>query len=203
MGKTTAQLINQDSGKTEYYTPDYILDAASATMGEHHSYVDGRRNRFDLDPASSYAANEHVRANRFFSERLNGLQHSWVADSVWLNHPYKREHNREWIRKAVSEHLKGNALQICMITWASTSEQWIHPLFRYAMCFLNKRVKFIDPDRVLTGATKSSVVTYLGPRVDAFIEHFSPLGHIMFPYDMLKTEIKEAAMSPYGSPWRY
>lgn len=178
--QSTAQLINADSGKTDYYTPGYILQAASDTMaGNKARNVNGYL--FELDAASSVVGNGYVNAIRFFSEENDALTQEWRADSVWLNHPYSREFNRAWIRKAVEEYIEGRAKQICMITWASTSEQWMHPLFNFPMCFLKRRVKFIDPGRVLTGATKSSVVTYMGPNVSGFIENFSPIGHVMFP----------------------
>ena len=44
-----ATLINQTSGKVEYYTPADIVEAARRVMGS-----------IDLDPASSPAANETV-----------------------------------------------------------------------------------------------------------------------------------------------
>ena len=49
-----AQLINQDSGKVEYYTPSWIVEAARLVMGS-----------IDLDPASNAKANETVKAKIF------------------------------------------------------------------------------------------------------------------------------------------
>lgn len=182
MTKTTAQLINADSGKTNYYTPLYIINAASAAMGRFKDPTIFHGYNFDLDPASDILGNDFIGAWRYFDEHLNGLNQSWVAETVWLNHPYSRAGNPLWIKKAIEEYEKGNAKQICMITWASTSEKWFQPLFAYPMCFLNKRVPFIDPDRNLNGATKSSVVTYMGKNTNRFNDVFSNLGHVVKPY---------------------
>ncbi len=47
-----SQLINQDSGNTEYYTPIEIVDMARDAMGF-----------ITLDPFSSVEANERVKAS--------------------------------------------------------------------------------------------------------------------------------------------
>lgn len=89
------QLINQTSGKTEYYTPPEIVRAARLTMGG-----------IDLDPASSTAANfTVVGAKTFYSAPQHrvigkigglpllryadrgGLDRAWFG-RVWLNHPF-------------------------------------------------------------------------------------------------------------------
>lgn len=51
------QLINQSSGDVEIYTPPEIIAAWRDVLGE-----------FDLDPCSSVAANEYVKAKLFFVE---------------------------------------------------------------------------------------------------------------------------------------
>ena len=53
----TAQLINQTSGNTEYYSPIDIVDAARYVMGG-----------IDLDPASSALANARIGATHYFTE---------------------------------------------------------------------------------------------------------------------------------------
>lgn len=180
--KTTAQLINADSGKTNYYTPDYIIDAASKTMGVYVDGIIGERFNVELDVASDILGNTYVQAWRYYTEQINGLNQSWVAESVWLNHPYSREFNQTWSAKAISEYYRGNAKQICMLTWASTSEKWAHPLLQFPVCFLNRRVKFHDPNGVMpSGSTKSSMVTYMGPNIEEFRHFFGLIGNVMLP----------------------
>lgn len=61
-----AQLINQTSGTTEYYTPLNIIEAAKKVM-----------HGIDLDPASSHVANERIGAITFYRECDNGLALPW------------------------------------------------------------------------------------------------------------------------------
>src|SRR5687767_5219509 len=72
------QLINQDSGDTEYYTPEFIIEAARRVMGA-----------IDLDPASSKEANKRVKAARYFTKKDNGLSHLWYG-RVFMNHPFSK-----------------------------------------------------------------------------------------------------------------
>jgi hypothetical protein len=193
-----AQFINATSGQVEYYTPPEIIEAARETMGA-----------IELDPASSAIANSRIRAVRYFDESANGLYQPWIAETLWLNHPYgkseqrcspdckkkvcvrRRFHlqefkagNAEWISKLVKEFEAGNVKQACCITFASTSEKWFRPLLRYAQCFLYGRTAFILPTgQPLKGNTKGSVVTYLGPSVEKFAAAFRKLGQtkVSFP----------------------
>ncbi len=93
------QLVNQNSGNKEYYSPRPLVEAACATMGG-----------IDLDPASSERANTHiVKASKFYSRPAyltvgfspdliegdpirnyvdkGGLSHKWHG-RVWMNHPF-------------------------------------------------------------------------------------------------------------------
>lgn len=129
-----AQLINQDSGDYEYYTPPEIVDAAREVMGW-----------INLDPASSETANKIVKADSYFEASMEfenwigwdlpvlvslkgGLDHQW-SGNIWMNHPFqptslpckkgcakerckKRGYhtaikipgNKEWISHLVSEY---------------------------------------------------------------------------------------------------
>lgn len=160
-----AQLINQDSGEYEWYTPSEIIEAAWRTMGS-----------IDLDPASSATANLRVKANAFFTKEDDGLSEQWYGN-VWLNHPFGRGSNALWIHKIEEEFKPGCVDQICCITFAATSERWFQPLLRRPQCFLSPRTNYFLPDGSLkTGVTKGSVVTYYGPNVAAFAREFKALG---------------------------
>ena len=164
---TNAQLILQDSGNTEIYTPHIIVHAARLTMGG-----------IDLDPASSIAANKMVSASRFFAKEDDGLAQRWWG-RVWMNHPFSRKGNKLWIDKLMDSYRHRQIDQACCICFASTSELWFQPLFDHPMCFLSPRTNYLRPDgTVYRGVTKGSVVTYLGPDLESFRKNFSPLGKI-------------------------
>ena len=62
-------------GYPEWYTPAEIVEAARATM-----------DSIDLDPTSCEAANENVKAKRFFAKDDDVLNQTW-KERVWLNPP--------------------------------------------------------------------------------------------------------------------
>jgi ParB family chromosome partitioning protein len=162
-----SQLINQDSGNTEYYTPTSIIEMARLCMGS-----------IDLDPASSAAANERVRATRYFSVEDNGLEQEWHGN-IWLNHPFSRQNNKLWVSKLVAEYQSNHVLQACCITFAATSERWFRPLLERPQCFISGRTNYYLPDgSIKKGVTKGSVVTYFGPNIAQFYESFRHLGII-------------------------
>lgn len=163
--KNNMQLINQDSGNYEYYTPIEIVDAAREVMGS-----------IDLDPASSLEANRRIGAAKFWTKEDNGLSLPWIG-TIWLNHPFSRINNPLWISRLIQEYIVKNASQACCITYSVTSEKWFQPLLKYPQCFLSPRTNYYLPDGTKkTGVTKGSVVTYLGPNVLHFRQVFSRFG---------------------------
>ena len=176
-----ARLINQASGKTEYYTDPVIVNAAWEVMGA-----------IDLDPASTKKVQEGFTAARLPIRKIytvedNGLVMPWVRidgkpSRVWLNHPFSRGQNKLWIDKLMAEVKCGNVEQACCITYAATSEHWLQPLLSYPVCFLSPRTNYYLPDGTLAkGVTKGSMVTYIGKRVATFAYCFGRLGKVMIP----------------------
>lgn len=168
-----AQLINQDSGNQEYFSPSFIVEAARRTMGS-----------IRLDPASCNKAQETVQADMYLIKADNGLLWRWEGN-VWLNHPFGRDTNKAWISKLVSEFDSGHISQACCITFACTSEAWFKPLFRFPQCYLSPRTNYTGMDGLpVKGVTKGSVVTYLGPNITDFISNFETLGNVVIPATM-------------------
>ena len=146
------QLVNQNSGGAEYYTPMAIVNAARWVMGS-----------IDLDPASSAAANQRVKAAFFFDEATDGLTQQWHGN-VWMNHPFSRKGNKLWIEKLFEEFDEGRVEQACVITFAATSEKWFQPLADFPQCYLSPRTNYYLPNgKLKRGVAKGSVVSYLSP----------------------------------------
>ncbi len=161
------QLINQDSGSCEWYTPPEIIAAATAVLGE-----------IDLDPASSFLANERVKATRIFTEEGNGLIQEWHG-RVWMNHPFSAAGNKLWVSKLVEEYEAGRTTEALCICFAATSEKWFQPLALRPQCYLAPRTNFYLPDGTKkTGVTKGSVVTYFGNDLAKFALAFRSLGAV-------------------------
>lgn len=74
---------------------------------------------------------------------------------------------------------QGRTIAACCITFASTSEKWFRPLLAFPQCFIHGRTNYRLPDGTIKkGATKGSVVTYLGPEVQRFAAEFRTLGTV-------------------------
>ena len=193
--KDLVKTLTQDSGEVEMYTPYFITLAAQRTMGG-----------IDLDPASCQEANHIVHAKKFYTKEDNGFILPW-SGRVWLNHPFgkgwtactdkcikstcvKKGHmyedipgNEEWINKLLNEHTFGDVTESCNICFASTSEKWFQPLMYYPQCYLTPRTNYIKPGGKKTKQVlKGSVVTYIGPYIEAFYEHFNQHGTVTVPF---------------------
>lgn len=181
----------------------------------------------ELDPASCKKANETIRAEKIFTspnasvigtlkgkdglslplikfDDMGGLSKKWIANSMWMNHPFHRGEspcvqgckkkacpkrgyhiasdipsNNDWIAYAVDAYLKHGVKQACILTYAVTSEKWFRPLMKHPQCFLNPRTNYYGPDgKVVQGVTKGSVITYLGMDVNRFAACYRKFGEI-------------------------
>lgn len=162
-----AQLINQDSGNTEWYTDPLIINAAVRVMG----YI-------DLDPASSVVANQYIMAKKIFTIKDNGLQQKWFG-KIWMNHPFGKGSNSLWINKLEEEYSSGSVSEACCITFTATSERWFKPLIKRPQCYLCPRTNYyLLSGQKKSGVTKGSVVTYYGNDVKKFADAFRLLGEV-------------------------
>jgi len=159
----SSQLINQDSGNVEWYTPWAIIQCARELMGG-----------IDLDPFSCHAANNRPEgrlANEYFIK--DGLESEWWGN-VWMNHPFGRKYNEDAVAKLVFEYTKRapDMAQACCITFASTSEKWFKPLLRYPQFYFTGRTNYLDGETLqpVKGVTKGSVITFFPPREMAYID---------------------------------
>ncbi len=161
-----------DSGVVEYYTPSEIVEAARIALG----------GTIMLDPASCDIANARIGACMFYTKEQNGLRWPWFG-TVWMNHPFGRGVNGDWVDKLVASYKSGAVLAACCITWASMSELWFRPLLDYPHCIPYGRTHYMQPDGTgKRGANKGSVITYLGPDVAVFAEAFKDIGSVYIPY---------------------
>jgi hypothetical protein len=190
-----AQLINQDSGNIEYYTPIPIIEAARKTMGG-----------IDLDPTSSDIANLYVKAPLYYTIETDGFNKDWHGN-IWFNPPFTRgekpcvtphskckkqkcidrgHHNvsfipstLNWIDKLLYQYQSGRIYQACVITFANTSESWAQKLLEYSVCFIKGRTHYYNQyGKKMDQAPKGSMVTYLGPNISKFVSIFSEFGPV-------------------------
>jgi hypothetical protein len=152
----------------EFYTPAHIAEAARACMGG-----------IDLDPASCTAANETIRAKRFYDMRDDGLKQPWFG-KVWLNPPFGR-FGPHFVKRAVNEFKLGNIEQaIILLKFTHLGTGWFHDSMTIPnlMCFPKKRINFTSTVIEVSTATFPSVLIGIGIERQRFEEAFSQLGSI-------------------------
>ena len=194
------QLVNQNSGCVEWYTPKWITDLCAELMGG-----------IDLDPASCEVANKFVGAKNFYTKEDDGLHKDWFGN-VFMNHPFGKPEvackrsksepskflcnkercksrgyhnesyvpgNADWINKLVNEYENDHFRRGCALTFASTSEGWFKPLYQFPHCWLYDRVNFIDASgNEIKGAPKGCVISFPGIEIQKIHKLFSKYGHV-------------------------
>lgn len=169
MSNTLDALLSSKSA--EWYTPARYIDAARLVMG-----------RIDLDPASCAAANETIKATRYYSTADDGLTRLW-AGCVWLNPPYGKQGSKSnqalWSTKLTAEYCSGHVSQALMLVNACTADRWFAPLWDFPICFTNHRIKFVSASGRRNQPTHGNAFVYFGPRVDDFARAFSAFGYVV------------------------
>jgi hypothetical protein len=135
---STVPILNS-SESVEWFTPAPYVEAARNVLGS-----------IELDPASCTEANAVVKADRWFGENaagleLNGLQQSWIANTVFLNPPYGHDGQRAWSARLLDFYQRAMVGSAVLLVNAATSEKWFHPLWHFPICFPDHRIKFDYP----------------------------------------------------------
>lgn len=161
----------QNTGEYEWYTPPEYLNLARDVLGE-----------IDLDPASSVQAQETVRAKCFFTKEDDGLTLPWHG-RIWLNPPYSQPDITKFANKMVEEVKAGRVTAAITLTHNYTDTEWFQTLAAntQAICFPNRRIKFIHASGDTGSPTQGQAFFYFGQDRQKFITVFSKIGFIMVP----------------------
>ena len=155
--------VSNNSGENSWYTPSKIINSAIKVMGE-----------IDLDPASSELANETVKAKNYYTKEDNGLTKEWYG-RVWLNPPYSQPDIDDFSNAVLEKDYE----EIMILVNNATETKWFQRLARKSdcICFINRRLKFIDKEGLSTGSPlQGQVIIYIGQNLNMFIEEFSNHG---------------------------
>lgn len=165
--RPTAALMVQ-SAENEWYTPARYIEHARAVLGA-----------IDLDPASCPAANQTVRAAKFYSVKVDGLRPEW-SGRVWLNPPYGRLAG-DFTRKLLNEYAAGRvSAAVVLVNAHCTDTSWFGGLWDHALCFTDHRIDFDSGERGKdSSSTHGSVFAYLGPDPAKFADIFSAFGAVV------------------------
>ena len=161
---------NDQAKNNEWYTPARYTDAARMVMGS-----------IDLDPASCELANQTIKATHIYTKETNGLLHPWHGN-VWLNPPYLTAGTTSsytiWTQKLISEYDSGNTKQAILLIPHHGERAWFQPLYRGSICQCNHQIMFVRPGLPPYHLYHGLDFVYLGPNIDAFVEHFLEFGPI-------------------------
>lgn len=133
-------------------------------------------HNLELDPCSDDETNPNVPASRVYTEQTDGLSHEWIAESVFVNHPYSE--SKLWIPYAVSQYECGNAKEIVLLIKVDVSTKWWKSISKYPWVAINKRLKFGNSR---SAAPFQSGIVYLGKDLRRFVEVFDKYGTAYIP----------------------
>ena len=139
----------------------------------------------DLDPCCNDEDNPNVPARKVYTEKTNGLAHEWIADSVFMNHPYSN--SKEWVPYAVSQYELGHAKEMILLIKLDVSTKWWRSVSQYSWIAINKRLKFGDGKGA---APFQSAIIYLGKNLDRFNEVFGKYGTLYVPHKKVTQEVE-------------
>lgn len=163
------------TGEYEWYTPRKYLDAAVTVMGT-----------IDLDPASSNRAQEHVKAERFYTLDIDGLRQQWFG-RVFLNPPYAMPYIKDFVNKMVSSYTDGDIDEGILLTNNATDTEWFHTAAKVCagVCFTRGRISFLEASDgelvTKTSPTHGQAFFYFGANLTRFREVFAEFGTVVIP----------------------
>lgn len=161
------------TGEVEWYTPRLYLDAAVAVMGG-----------IDLDPASSEAAQAHVKATRHFTLEHDGLTQPW-SGRVFLNPPYAMPFVKDFVRKMTAAYQAGEIDEGILLTNNATDTEWFHMAANTcaALCLTRGRIRFLEASNgdlvEKPSPTHGQAFFYFGPKDCQFETVFSEHGIVL------------------------
>ena len=161
--------LNRRTGQVEWHTPTELVDPIRFVLGA-----------IDLDPASSAAANQRIRATTYYTREMDGLLYRW-GGGVFLNPPYTRGVIDKFIAKLIAD--ENHIRAWVTLTNNSTDTRWGQQLLLHAdwVCFLRGRVRFLQANGERLKHSLQGQMIALGSGGDAgvesrFVDCFSELG---------------------------
>jgi len=181
------------SMSAEHYTPEYVVEAARRTL----------QGKIDLDPASCHAANEVVKARKYYTRTDSGLKNPWEGN-LFINPPgdcgrgpdglYEECRNQKrcgcklplrfWQRleEEFNPHNPQSPLGVKAFVWVGFNishlrmlqqNKRINMLRHCDICIPAKRISFTG-----NSPTQDNVIIYGGPKPVSFQINFAPIGQI-------------------------
>ena len=161
--------VKHNSGENEWYTPPEYIEAVKAVMGT-----------IDLDPASSDKANCIVEASTYFTKEEDALKKMWFG-RIFLNPPYSQPLIKQFSDKLCSSINNSEIKEAIVLVNNATDTTWFQNMAQRAsaICFTNKRIRFLDPEGNLGAPLQGQAVLYWGHDIEKFRLIFHYFGFVM------------------------
>lgn len=162
--------VSKNSGENEWYTPRDFIEDIRTVMGD-----------IDLDPASSFKANEIVGAKKIYTKENNGLIQKWNG-KVYMNPPYGSELIGKFVNKLCESFDSGAVKQAIVLVNNATETSWFQELAQRAssIVFPSSRIKFLDFEgNPKNTPLQGQALLYLGKNNDKFLNVFSKRGIVV------------------------
>lgn len=164
------------------------LKVLTATTGNRHDcwntpveivqdILDFFDHNLELDPCSNSQEVPNIPAKTLYTEDIDGLSKPWIANSVFMNHPYSE--SKLWVPYAASQYDCGNSKELILLVKLDISTKWWNSISKYPWVAVNKRLKFGNSK---SAAPFQSAIVYLGPNIQKFSNIFRKYGTMYQKY---------------------
>lgn len=158
-----------------WFTPVFYIELAKEVMGD-----------IDLDPFSSEAANQRIKAKRYFSIENDAFQNEWFREQgrVFMNPPYTRNIIDASVQAFLTNLTQEKVNQGIVLVNNATETKWFQALLKEcaALCLPDRRIAFENIDgKNVSGNTRGQVFFYFGHKLTKFIDIFSKIGTVVLP----------------------
>lgn len=160
--------VSYNSGNHEWYTPWDIVEAARDALGA-----------IDLDPASSDAANEVVKAASYYTLADDGLTKPWCG-RVYMNPPYETGLIERFTARLRECFDRNEVSEAIVLVNNATETKWFQYLVASAsmLCLPEGRIRFWSPTKETASPLQGQAILYFGERREAFAHSFRAFGSI-------------------------
>ena len=159
--------VHFSSEKTDWETPQRFFDAINAEFG------------FTLD---SCATDGNAKVNKWITPEMDSLKYPWVG-VVWMNPPYSGDLIGRFSEKLSTHYAAGDVREAIVLVNNATETTWFQGMMVHAaaVCFVRRRIKFIDTDGNPSGAPlQGQAILYMGDNADLFTDCFSEFGTVLY-----------------------
>lgn len=156
------------------FTPHRYLNAVRKVLGE-----------IELDPASCAAANERVKALKYYDYSQDALIQEWKG-KTFLNPPYSKGNLEPFTRKLMKHHSSAGISEAILLVPNWTERKWFQPLWKYPRCFTDHRISYVDGFNLkLCGNPEGGSCFFYFPymldyefSIEKFFIEFRKFGHV-------------------------